>query len=304
MLTDQTDRRLAVLVAGLVLLSGCSALLGSPTETPAPTPTVTPTPTATATPTPTPTPTSTPTPTATQTPTATPTSTPTPRPTATPAASDPPGDASSWGELLQRHARGLQTADSWRGGAAIVWHGSDGALAENERNVSIGAAVDGDERRQIVEVPMQTTDQYTAGDDAPTYVRVNQSGAVSYRQSSSGILLTTFTEPLSAEFYGAWDFTDRGVVRTEQGERHRLTASGPGAVDPSLLENVGGELVDARIQVDVDTDRDVITRVVYEVHLDRDGERVVVETALFVENLNAASVNRPDWLDEARDSTA
>lgn len=287
-----------VVVVALVVLSGCAMFTESITPTAEPTPSATPSPTPTPTPTATPTATPTPTPTATPTPTPTPTATPSPTPTPEPGFT-----AEDWQSLLDRHSETLTGADSWRGGIVIRYSGDESALRDGEQNISIGGARNGDEKRRLLEFGNVSQDYYTAGSDDPTFVQFNNSGEVTYSRNDQAIEFPAFERPFGPEFLADFDLTDEGIVDTARGERRKLTVDDLSAVGERPRENLDGELTDVNLQIFLDPDGEVITTIAYELTLERESGSVTIRYEFVVLDVNSATVDRPDWLDEARDST-
>lgn len=285
-------RQLATLAVALLLLfAGCNAFTESITPTAAPTPTETPT----ATPSPTPSP----------APTATPSPTPSPTPTEAPSDDTSSSEITEgdWQQLLDSHKETITNADSWRGGIVVRFGGDKSALRDNEVNVTIAGAVRDDEKRRFTRFGPTRIEKYTAESEAPIYERTNQSGTISYSTTEEPFDFRPFEEPFDAATLASFEFTDEGTVQTQQGERLKLSVSDPAQVGPEARSDLDGDITDVRLQVLIDTDRDVVTRMEYVVELERAEGTVVLRYEFALLDINNAVVDEPEWLDEAREQT-
>ena len=279
------------LVLALVLTAGCAMFTESITDTPEPTPsatpTATPTPTATATP----------------TPTATPTATPRPTPTATQTPTATPSARENWQQLLESHRQTLESAENWRAVLSYQFGGDKVARVNGERNTTIGVFIEGAERRRIVQIEGNRTDRYTAGADSPTYTRMNESGAISYVRDDREIRGTEFLQPpFSAQFLAGWDYTEE-TVRTDRGERLKLSAEGVERMSQRNRDNVNGEVQSVSITVYVDEERGLIDRLDYRIAVKRDGGTVAAGFVFRIGDVGSYEVSQPPWTDEARNRT-
>jgi len=201
------------------------------------------------------------------------------------------------------HADTLRGAESWQGGYAVVYIGDDAALQEDEQNVTLSGVVEGDERRRYTEFGNVSVDRYTAGSDAPTYARTDRDSEVSYSREQSGVDLSTVSEvPLDAEDFADWEY-EVETVGTDRGERVKYAADDPAAAPDRVLESIDGEVTDITFRVYVDPDRDLVTDIEYGVEISREEGTVTAALNYQVYGLGRASVQEPDWLDEAREST-
>ena len=291
----------AVVVA-LVALAGCSGGDGTatPASTPEPTATPSPTPTATPAPTPTPWPTETPSP----TPTATPTPTQTPTPTPTPTDTGPSdADVAVWEDRLEAHNDGMREVDSFSAFRGIRYEGPDEVLTDGEENRTWGLTKEGAERRSVAIWPEWREQRYQAGGGETIYLRHNESGEITYETDSGPFGYGVFDTPASAEFLAGFDYTDKGIVDTDQGERRRFVVTSLDAVPQSVKDSTDGELTGIYYQIDIHPERGIFTRVLYTLEIERDGETIYASSVIGFDEIGSATVEEPSWLDEAKSET-
>lgn len=293
-----TTRRILTVAAviALVALAGCSGGNGTdtPASTPEPTPTATPSPTATPAPTPTPWPTETPSP----TPTATPT--PTPTPTQTGPSEE---NVQVWEDRLEAHREGVRNAESFSAFRGIRYEGPDEVIKESEINATFSLSVEGEERRSLTIFPESREQRYQAGADETVYVRHNESDSISYETDSGPVSYGSFERPASAEFLAGFDYTDRGIVDTEQGERRQFVVTSVDDIPQSVKDSTEGEITGIYYQINIHPDREIFTRIIYTLSIERDGETMYASVVLGFDEIGSAAVEEPPWLDDAKSET-
>ncbi|MFB6206595.1 MAG: hypothetical protein ABEJ05_08745 [Haloglomus sp.] len=271
----------AVVLAALVLLSGCSLLGGGTTPTGAPTPTPIPTPTPTS------------------------TSAATPTPTPAPADAFPAG----YGETgvmdpetaLSTHADSLVNHRSF-----VVDINGSVATGSGARVLRRLQSVDVDDGRALIAVNgTSSVRRTTYFADGKRYRRVDPPGAdnVRYEVTDASLEPRAFTgigfltPVLTNLTYGS-----ANVTETANGTFYAYSATG---VDRSVLSRLLGPSIDpdnvTRFDAGVVVDEEGIVRQMsYRAVIERDGQRLVVSVELQTYAIDGVDISPPPWLDEAR----
>ncbi|MFB6141426.1 MAG: hypothetical protein ABEJ26_13445 [Halosimplex sp.] len=316
-----------VLVATLVVLSGC-AVIGGGDSTATPGGTAAPdasTPGATATPTATPEPTPTPwsTATATAEPAQTPTDSPTPTATATPAPSTPMGDLEPV-SALSSQPPGVENGKVTNVSALVAADqrhlrsgGFDLQMAvENSSREGTGRfRLANDTRSSLVRIT-EAGGALGAGADLSTYYNEREAGL--YNRSSGEItygngpttarfaarFVTGIMYVLPQAYLGAPDWETAGSYTTDGGEE-RLVIHADALRENRQGSQMGGvsdadeevTAVDARAEVTTDG---LVRSLTVELRLDpANGEPYTQTVSYTVEDLRAGQLDRPGWLSEA-----
>ena len=181
--------------------------------------------------------------------------------------------------------------------------GDEAARVPGERNTTIGVFTEGSERRRIVRVENNRTDRYMPGADSPTYTRVNESGEISYERDDTEIQGTEFLRPpFDAQFLAGWEYTEE-TVRTDNGERLKLSAEGVERMSQQNRDNIDGKVQTVSIVVYVDEQRGLVERMEYRISVERDEGIVAAGFVFRVGDVGSWEVSQPPWFDEAQDRT-
>lgn len=295
---DESRALVIILLAGIVLASGCLQFSGGGEATVTETAT-TAAPTAspsTATGTPTPTPTQSPTPTPTPTPTSTLTPTPTPASDVTRA---------DWETILETHERTLRGTNRFRVVIGIGYAGTADAV-EQQENVTLIFKTEGDERLKRIEAGERAVHRYQAERGAPVYSLIdNESGVIGFQRRSGPLEMEPSTaRPFSAGALEPYNWTDHGVVETAWGDRHKYSVTAVDDVDDSVKQTTDGEITGIDLQVFVHPETDLITRLYFEQTVRRDSGTETLSYVYFLDGIETATVEKPSWLDDAKNATS
>jgi len=123
-----------------------------------------------------------------------------------------------------------------------------------------------------------------------------------YGVTNIGAPPTVFRMMMGADASG-YDLTSVRTVGSGGVERLKLSASGVDRMSQQNRDRVDGEVIDATIEVYVDTEREIVTRIDYLLTVERSGGTVQAGFGYRMLDVGSYNLRQPTWLDEARNRT-